>query len=382
MPALAMSHTPAMPLQAAYQQLLSSGAWQPDAPQALATTSLSNLLKALSGESTLPPKGLYLYGPVGRGKSRLLELFMQHLPKGLPHRRVHMHAFMQEVHRRLAAITKGDPIQQVAAELAQEAPVLGFDEFYVTNIADAMLLGRLFQFLFKHKVVIVATSNWPPEDLFQNGLNRDRFLPFLRLIKTNLDAIDLTGGPDYRTFQQKDWPLYLTPESPAGSLQKLYKTYATGANEILPKVFRAKRHEGKCAWFTFTELCEQSVGRTEYLNLIRGLDTVVLEGLPYLSAQEADAALRFITLVDILYDHRRRLVVSAADAPAKICPSGVAAGPFLRAASRLAEMQGWTAPATPVSLVKAPTKPAKAQAGQGVNKSKPLPKASRRTRIK
>ncbi|PIZ31753.1 MAG: cell division protein ZapE [Alphaproteobacteria bacterium CG_4_10_14_0_8_um_filter_53_9] len=332
-----------LPLFDAYQELVEQG-WQPDAPQSIALTALSNLLKALKGEGSIPPKGVYLYGPVGRGKSKLLEMFMQHLPKGLTSRRVHMHAFMQEVHRRIGAIEKGDPLKQLAEELAGEAQVFGFDEFYITNIADAMLLGRLFQFLFTHKVVVVATSNWPPEDLFQNGLNRDRFTPFLKLIKTHLDAVDLSGGPDYRAATRKGWSLYHVGKS-KDKLAEAFKSYANGKTEKLPAVVKATKHQGRCAWFTFEELCENPLGRTEYLALIRTVDTLMIENVPVLEASDADAALRFVTLVDIMYDHKRRLVLSAADYPENLCPSGVASGPFLRAASRLSEMQSWqTAP--------------------------------------
>jgi cell division protein ZapE len=181
---------------AAYRRRQAEG-WQDDAAQDAAVSALNALLAALQQPSKTSPRGVYLYGPVGRGKSELLYLCLQNLGT-VTHRRVHFHAFMAELHQRIHAIHGGDPVKQIARELASEHRVLGFDEFYVTNIADAMLLGRLFEHLFKNGAVVVATSNWPMDELFQNGRNRMRFLPFIRLIKAHLQAVDLGDGADYR----------------------------------------------------------------------------------------------------------------------------------------------------------------------------------------
>ena len=211
---------PAAPqsFQAAYRRKLAQG-WESDPAQDAAVVALNALLTALKTPTRVTPKGVYLYGPVGRGKSELLALFLQFL-NPVTYRRVHMHAFMAELHQRIHHITSGDPVKQIALQLVSEFRVLGFDEFYVTNIADAMLLGRLFEHLFKAGGVIVATSNWPMDELFQNGRNRQRFFPFIRLIKAHLNAVDLGNGRDYRRPDDPDWPLYVVANGQMGKWAK------------------------------------------------------------------------------------------------------------------------------------------------------------------
>jgi cell division protein ZapE len=221
--------------------------------------------------------------------------------------------------------------------------VLGFDEFYLTNLPDAMLLGRLMQHLFAKGVVVVASSNWPLPELFQGGLNRDRFLPLLRLMESKLDALNLSEGLDYRQRADKQaWGHYLMVppcESAEARLEGWWYEVSEGPTVPAPRWLQAKRVGGSAVWLTFAQACQQSLGRTEYRELASTYRTVLLEGVPALTGLEADAALRLATLVDILYDQKRRLILSAAVEPAEIVKDGAAAEVFQRTASRLSELQ-------------------------------------------
>lgn len=342
-----------------YQNLISNG-WQPDASQARAVQRLQSLANALQSDLSEPPRGLWLYGPPGRGKSKLLDMFMSSLP--VPNkRRVHFHAFMAELHRRLHAMPpspldmrhKPDLIAKLAAEISAEASVLGFDEFYLTNLPDAMFLGRLMQALFKQGTVVVATSNWALPDLFQGGLNRDRFMPLLKLLESHLDPIDLGNGLDFRLHGatgkagqgDSNYLIVPTGESAETHLAVLFNEYAIGANVPAPTFLRTRRQQGKALWATFTELCDKPYGRAEYQQLASSFQTIIIEGIPALTPAEADSTLRLTTLIDILYEHRCRLVISAAVPPTQICTSGPAAQVFQRTASRLVELTnpGFTA---------------------------------------
>ncbi|TKW61497.1 MAG: cell division protein ZapE [Blastochloris viridis] len=337
-------------LFAVYQQRLNEG-WQPDAAQARAVMRLQTLAKALQSDMDTPPRGLWLYGPPGRGKSQMLDMFMDALP--FPNkRRVHFHAFMAELHRRLNAMPpaeatlpgrrKPDLVERLAAEIAAEASVLGFDEFYLTNLPDAMFLGRLMQALFKQGTVVVATSNWNLPDLFQGGLNRDRFTPLLKLLEQHMEPINLTDGLDYRLRETKDqastYIMTKRGESAEAQLQVLFEEYAQGeAGKPLP-FLHAKRQAGSVVWATFSELCDQPLGRLEYQQLADRFQTVIIEGIPQLTSTEADSALRLATLVDILYERGHPLIVSAAVPPSQICRAGAAAQVFERTTSRLVQM--------------------------------------------
>ena len=340
-----------MSIGEAYNARLQDG-WLEDEAQQDAVVQLAALLRQLDTPGAMP-KGIYMYGPVGRGKSQLMGLFMEQVAH-LPSRRTHFHEFMREMHQRSHEIKSGDTVQQIARDLAAGVRVLGFDEFYITNIADAMLLGRLFEYMFKHGIVIVATSNWPIEDLFQNGRNRKGFLPFLRLLKNNLTAVDLGDGQDYRRPESPDWPLYLleSPQTPA-RLQALFDEYAADGTEAggsLPNEFGsypapgrivAEAYRGRTGWYRFADICDRALGRNEYLDLLRETDTLVIEGVPRFASGEADAALRLVTLIDICYELKRRVIVSAAAYPDELYSDGPAASAFRRVASRLAEMQTW-----------------------------------------
>lgn len=335
---------PKVDLLTSYQSLLEKG-WKPDAAQAFAVTRLQNLANALMSDMAHPPRGLWLYGPPGRGKSQLLDMFMSSLP--MPNkRRVHFHQFMDELHRRLHAMPPKpgeDYIQRLAREINMEATVLGFDEFYLTNLPDAMMLGRLMQSLFKMGTVVVATSNWPLPGLFQGGLNRDRFLPLLRTLETHLEPLDLGGNIDYRQVQKpltSQYVIETSEESPTAHLNVLFQEFAGGRDIPVPAFVSAKKHKGGALWLTFAEACERALGRAEYQEISKNFNTVIMEGIPQLKANEADAALRLATFIDILYENHRRLVVSSAVPPHDICTEGTAAEVFQRTASRLVEMTG------------------------------------------
>jgi cell division protein ZapE len=343
-----------MSIQDAYNVRLEDG-WLEDEAQQDAVAALSALLKQLETPGARP-KGIYMYGPVGRGKSQLMDLFMEQVAhpstdsgQALPSRRTHFHEFMREMHKRSYEIKGGDTVMQITRDLAADVRVLGFDEFYITNIADAMLLGRLFEHMFKQGIVIVATSNWPIDDLFQNGRNRKGFLPFLRLLKNNLTAVDLGDGQDYRRPEAPDWPLYLleSPDTPS-RLQDFFEEYAA-VGLALPNEFgshargrtAAKAYRGRTGWYRFEDICDRALGRNEYLDLLRETDTLIIEGVPRFASGEADTALRLVTLIDICYELKRRVIVSGAAYPDELYSDGPAASAFRRVASRLAEMQTW-----------------------------------------
>ena len=342
---------PALSFTEAYEAMVDSGVWEADDAQQRAVGLLNNLLRELRGTGTRPPKGVYLYGPVGRGKSQLLNLFMEHATH-VKARRTHMHTFMSELHQRLFEIKSGDPIQQTARELADEIKVLGFDEFYITNIADAILLGRYFEHLFKYGVVVVATSNWPMEELYQNGRNRQRFVPFLRILQQNLHAQDLGDGRDYRQAIDPQWPLWVlsTAGEATTALQDLFDRYATREGavpelEVIPKAAGART-----VWYGFRELCDQPVSRRQYMDIVRQADTVVVEDVPYFREVDSDSALRLVLLIDLCYEHRRRVIISAPDYPHELYTTGPVLEAFRRTASRLAEMQTWVDDPIPPAL--------------------------------
>jgi cell division protein ZapE len=330
----------------AYRRRLSDG-WVEDASQQGAVAQMSRLLGELRREGGRAPVGLYLHGPVGRGKSQLLNLFMQYV-EPVPAYRTHMHAFMGQVHARLHGLKGGDPIKLLSKEMAGEFRVLGFDEFYITNIADAMLLGRLFEHLFKEGIVIVATSNWPMDELYLNGRNRKAFLPFLRLLKQHLMAVDLGDGRDFRRQEEEAWPLYTLNDPPAAANERLAALFdrygGPGPDQSqpeLPASLTAKAWRDRTARFAFSELCRWGIGRQEYLALVELIDTLVVEDVPLFAEGEADAVLRFVTLIDICHEHHCRVVISAPDYPEGLYVDGPVVTAFRRAASRLAEMQAW-----------------------------------------
>ncbi len=297
-------------------------------------------------ERPQPPRGLYFWGGVGRGKSFLMDAFHHSLPYRRK-TRVHFHAFMRGVHRELDGLKREvDPLKAVAERIARRYRVVCFDEFHVSDIADAMILGRLFAALLERGVVFVATSNYRPEDLYPNGLQRENFLPTIALIRRQLDVLQVDGGTDYRLRALERFQSYRQPcdEAAMQALERLFEEMREGEDEsreleVEGRRLHARRRAGGMVWFDFSTLCEGPRSQVDYLELAQRFHTLVLSGLRRMSAEERDVARRFTWLVDVLYDHRVKLFV-AADAPAEtLYTQGSFANEFARTVSRLTEMQ-------------------------------------------
>ncbi|MBI2718010.1 MAG: cell division protein ZapE [Rhizobiales bacterium] len=298
------------------------------------------------------PEGLYIHGEVGRGKTMLMDLFFAEAAVARK-RRVHFHAFMQDVHARLHAARKTDQdaIAPVAAALASEATLLCLDETQIADIADAMIVGRLFEALFARGVVLVTTANFPPEELYRNGLNRQLFLPFIALLRQKLAVVALDGSRDYRQGRVKAHETFVSPLGPAADarMEELWQRLTDSAHgepmaiDILGRRLQVPEAAHACARFTFADLCEAPLGPADFLAIARQFRIVFVERIPALTAAQRNEARRFITLIDALYDAKVKLVASSAQAPEAIYPGGEAGVEFARTASRLREMQsaGW-----------------------------------------
>jgi cell division protein ZapE len=296
------------------------------------------------------PRGLYLWGGVGRGKSMLMDLFFAETAIAA-RRRVHFHAFMQAVQKGLAeARAKGtaDALAPVAGALVRDLRLLCLDEMQITDIADAMIVGRLFQFLFDAGVVVVTTSNRHPSALYENGLNRALFLPFIAMIEARLDVVALESPTDYRQHRLAGVPVWFVPPGPVarGAMDALWSDLTGGAaGEPLVLTVNGRavdlpRFAGGVARASFWDLCGRPLGPADYLALSAAVRVLMLDDIPRLSAANYNEARRFVTLIDALYEARVRLVASAADVPEKLYLEGVGAFEFERTASRLREMQG------------------------------------------
>lgn len=295
------------------------------------------------------PRGLYIHGEVGRGKSMLMDLFHDSV-SGPPKRRAHFHEFMQDVHAQVKHLREthpGDPLPRVARAIADEALLLCFDEFHVSDIADAMILGRLFGALFDLGVVVVATSNRAPDALYKDGINRQLFLPFIAMLKKKLQVMSLDGPMDYRLAKAKGFDTYLTPLGPAtdAKLDAAFRSL-TGFDAGKPQTLKVQgrklviREAAKgVARASFAELCGQPLGAADYLTLARTFHTLVLSGVPQMGPAERNEAKRFVTLIDVLYEQKVKLVCGAAASPDALYPQGDGAFEFGRTASRLIEMQ-------------------------------------------
>ena len=292
------------------------------------------------------PRGVYLWGGVGRGKSFLMDAFFATVAIRRK-TRVHFHAFMRDVHEELARLKReSDPLTQVAAQVARRWRLVCFDEFHVSDIADAMILGRLLGALFGHGVVFVMTTNYAPDGLWPNGLQRERFLPTIELIKSWLDVVEVEAGIDYRLRALERVKSYHVPADSVAeaSLGAAFEAMRAGPDEdprlaIEGRTLVARRRAGSVVWFDFAALCDGPRSQRDYLELARGFPVLLLSGIPRMSAEMGDRARRFTWLVDILYDHRVKLLASAAVPPEELYREGPNSGEFARTVSRLVEMQ-------------------------------------------
>jgi cell division protein ZapE len=307
-------------------------------------------LKSLFARAPDAPKGVYLWGGVGRGKSMLMDLF--HASVAIPaKRRVHFHAFMQEVQAGIAKARKAgsdDAIRPVAEAIAGDIRLLCFDEMQITDIADAMIVGRLFQLLFDRGVTVVATSNRAPDDLYKDGLNRALFLPFIALLKDNMQVVGLDGPTDYRQHRLAGRPVYFTPTGAAAraAIDAAWSDL-TGRAAGEPLVLRVNGRDvvlpqkwAGVARASFWDLCGRPLGPADYLAIAGAVRVLLLEDIPQLSSQNYNEARRFVTLIDALYESRVRLIASAAEEPERLYIEGAGSFEFERTASRLREMQG------------------------------------------
>lgn len=354
---------------ARYQQDLQRPGFMADPAQAQAVALLQNLYEALCAQALkpppapwrkalaiiaplpvqAPPKGLYFWGGVGRGKTYLMDVFYESLP--FPNKmRTHFHRFMRRVHAELTAL-KGqkNPLEQVAARLAAEARVLCFDEFFVTDITDAMLLAGLLNALFARGVVLVTTSNIVPEGLYANGLQRSRFLPAIALLQQHTQVVNVDGGVDYRLRVLTQASLYYTPLNAAAEAQLLH-CFKRLVGEAVPyrqqvpltiegRTLDALAEWDDVVWFHFKTLCEGPRSAQDYIVLAKEYHSVVLSGVPQFGSGQEDAARRFIYLVDEFYDRGVKLIISAAAPIHQLYLDGRLAFEFQRTQSRLLEMQ-------------------------------------------
>nr|WP_137678285.1 cell division protein ZapE [Parerythrobacter lutipelagi] len=352
-----------------YDALVKTGELRPDTEQAAAAARLdilqqaleavpkrgSLLWRALKGPPE-PARGIYMWGGVGRGKSMLMDLFHECLSIGRK-RRVHFHAFMQEVHALLREERKkesGDPIPPVAAQIAEDVRCLAFDEMVVNNSADAMIMSRLFTALIvDHGVTVVTTSNRPPSDLYKDGLNREHFLPFIELVQERLDVLPLNGPTDYRLERIGGIETWHTPlgDQATAKVREAFFRLTDFAPEDAAHVPSAELDVGGgrmlhvpkslkgVAVFSFSRLCKDARGASDYLAIARHYHSVIAVGIPEMGPENRNEAARFVTLIDALYEHRVKLFATAAAEPEKLYQSGDGSFEFERTVSRLMEMQ-------------------------------------------
>ncbi len=314
-------------------------------------------LKKMISKPNLP-RGVYLWGGVGRGKTLLMDCFFKHVP--LERKvRLHFHEFMRATHREMHEL-RGveDPLDEVAQRVARRYRLICFDEFHVSDIADAMILERLLRALFKSRVGFIMTSNYHPDGLYPDGLHRDRVLPAIALLKDQLDIVEVDGGRDYRQMSQAQVRAYLSPLNEQTD-QEMIKSFAQMTQghpdespvlQIEAREIRAIRRAGRVIWFDFPTLCGGPRSQNDYLELANQFDCVFLSGVPAMAAGMASEPRRFTWLVDVLYDHKVKLIISAETVPEALYTVGVLANEFHRTVSRLVEMQSkeyLTAPARP-----------------------------------
>ena len=342
-----------------FEQALAARGFQADASQRAAAERLQRLCdewidyksrrsNAVTRLLVRPPipRGVYLWGGVGRGKSFLMDCFFHAVPL-VRKTRVHFHEFMRDVHRRMQEVRgETEPLDRVGLLLARRSRLICFDEFQVSDIADAMILHRLLVRLFELRVGFVMTSNQEPDALYPDGLHRDRLLPAIELLKQQLDVVAVDGGVDYRLLAMRDVEMYVTPLGAAAEarLQAAFARIAEVADQppllrIEDRTIQARRRAGGIVWFDFAELCGGPRSYNDYLEIASQFHTVLLSNVPQLSAAQSSEARRLTWLIDVLYDRGVRLIVSAQVAPNDLYRAGQLQQEFQRAASRLIEMQ-------------------------------------------
>jgi len=367
-----MLSPPSASFRAHYQVLVASGAIEPDAAQQEVAEAFADLEQRLSRYKPLrkqgllgrlfadkddaPPRGLYVHGEVGRGKTMLMDLFFQ--ASTVEHkRRAHFHEFMAEVHERIygyrqniarGEIADGDVIALTAAAIFDQAWLLCFDEFHVTDIADAMILGRLFARLFELGTVVVATSNVAPDDLYKGGLNRSLFIPFIAQINAHMEVLRLDARTDFRLEKLAGVKMWLVPAdaAAAAALDKAWVSMTGNAPRrprdisIKGRVLRVPCSAHGVARFSFPDICEKPLAASDYLRLARDYHTIMIDRIPVMDYAERNAAKRFITLIDTLYDNGVKLMASAEADPLSlyVATEGNEANEFKRTSSRLIEM--------------------------------------------
>ena len=348
-----------MSLKDTYTRLINDGTYRRDAAQEAVLPEFDRIREALQTpvkkglfrKAPEPPPGLYLWGGVGRGKSMLMDFFVSHVEA--PARRVHFHAFMQEIHAAMhAARQRGVDvaIAPVAADVAASVRLLAFDEMQITDITDAMIVGRLFEALFAAGVVVVTTSNRVPDDLYKDGLNRQLFVPFIDLLKDRMVVHELASPTDYRQDRLAGSPAYFTPHNAEARQQMtgIWSDLAGGTDTPLDlsgnsRTVTIPRFRNGVGRASFFDLCAQPLGPADYLAIAEACKVLMIDDIPALSRSNFNEAKRFVTLIDALYEARVRLICSAAAVPEMLYLEGEGTFEFERTASRLREMQseGW-----------------------------------------
>ena len=348
-----------MAVRELYSATLAERGYQPDPAQLRAIDALercenewadykarrSNAITKLISRPPIP-RGVYMHGGVGRGKSFLMDCFFNAVPLTRK-TRLHFHEFMREVHRELQDL-KGtvNPLHELGARIARRYRLICFDEFHVADVTDAMILHRLLESMFEHRVSIVTTSNFHPDDLYPNGLHRDRILPAIELLKSKLEVISVDNGTDYRRRTLEQVKLYHTPLGPEADAEMTtaFERLAEAKEEspvlhIEHRELHARRRAGGVVWFDFKELCGGPRSQNDYLELATQFHTVLLSGVPEMTPRHASEARRFTWLVDVMYDRRVKLIMSAAVPAEQLYAEGPLAHEFPRTVSRLSEMQ-------------------------------------------
>jgi cell division protein ZapE len=355
---------------AAYRARLAAGVLGPDPAQLYAAEQLQllanrladwqaarqlRILDLIRARRVEVPRGLYIFGGVGRGKTMLMDLFYEHVGFS-PRQRLHFHPFMRRVHDLIKDYRKsgeGDPIPRVAARILEDGRLLCLDELHVSDITDAMILARLFTALFDKGLILVATSNAPPQQLYKDGLNRSLFLPFIDLVLQRMELLQLEAERDYRYDQFRRAQHYFTPadDTARAAMDALWAQWAghvpahAGGIEVAGRTVAIPMMGGGMARFGFADLCSKPLGANDYLALAEHFHTFFIDDVPMLPTGKADEARRFMVLIDTLYDKKRRLIISAMAEPEVLYTEGKGAVDFVRTASRLIEMRraDWSA---------------------------------------